>query len=217
MPVLTEGPHTGEFLVSEAHGHRSREAVTVLSGQDLVAGAVVGEVGAGGEATPAPWAGNAANTGTIGAVTVGAAARNGTYRVVIIEPGSNAGRFAVEDPDGSVIGTGTVAVAFSGGGLGFTVSDGSTDFIAGEGFDIVVAGVGPKVKLWNPANTDGSQVARGVLWAAVDATGGDAPGVVIARDAEVNAAELQWFSGATTNQKALGRGQLAGLRGIIAR
>ena len=50
MPVFaSEGTHAGEFMVSEANGDRSREAVTVVSGQDLVAGAVVGIVTASGK------------------------------------------------------------------------------------------------------------------------------------------------------------------------
>lgn len=31
MPVLTEGRRAGEFIVSEANGHRSREVVTLAS------------------------------------------------------------------------------------------------------------------------------------------------------------------------------------------
>ncbi len=47
MIVLTEGKHAGEFIVSEANGHRSREIATVLSGENLVAGQVVQRDGAG--------------------------------------------------------------------------------------------------------------------------------------------------------------------------
>lgn len=49
MATLTESTHPGEFIVSEANGHRSREQVTVASGQNLVAGHVVGQVTTGGE------------------------------------------------------------------------------------------------------------------------------------------------------------------------
>ena len=48
MATLTESTHAGEFLVSEANGCRSRDTGTVVSGQDLVAGAVVGIVTASG-------------------------------------------------------------------------------------------------------------------------------------------------------------------------
>ena len=44
MSVKTEGNHDGEFILSEAAGHHSRKNVTIVSGQNLVAGQVVGKV-----------------------------------------------------------------------------------------------------------------------------------------------------------------------------
>tara|TARA_R110002072_G_scaffold298960_1_gene473706 strand:+ start:20895 stop:21266 length:372 start_codon:yes stop_codon:yes gene_type:complete len=44
MTVLTEGRHSLEFLYSEAAGSRSRDNVTVVTGQNLTAGTVVGIV-----------------------------------------------------------------------------------------------------------------------------------------------------------------------------
>jgi hypothetical protein len=41
MTVLTEGRHAGEFILSEANGQRSRETITIASGQDLPAGAIL--------------------------------------------------------------------------------------------------------------------------------------------------------------------------------
>ncbi|MGE0717187.1 MAG: head decoration protein [Alphaproteobacteria bacterium] len=215
MTVLTDTSHAGEFLVSEANGRRSRAQGTVLADQVLKAGQVIGAV-AVGTAAGAAFASNAANTGTMGAVVVGAGAKPGVYKVVIIEPASNAGKFLVEDPDGIVVGTGNVAAEFVGGGLTFTIADGSQDFISGEGFNVTVAAGSGKWKAWNPANADGSQIACGVLWDAVDATGADKPAAAIVRDAEVNGAELEWFTGATDNNKTAGRASLA-LLGIIAR
>jgi Bacteriophage lambda head decoration protein D len=49
MPVLNEGRYAGEFLVSEGNGRISREIITVLSGQNLVAAAVLGKVTASGK------------------------------------------------------------------------------------------------------------------------------------------------------------------------
>jgi Bacteriophage lambda head decoration protein D len=49
MPVLNEGRYAGEFLVSEGNGRISREIITVLSGQNLQAGAVIGKVTASGK------------------------------------------------------------------------------------------------------------------------------------------------------------------------
>jgi hypothetical protein len=211
MTILNESSHAAAFLVSEAAGTRSRERITVLSGETLAAGAVLGKVTLGA-ATPAAFAGNAANTGTIATVSLGAGAKAGVYKLVIIEPATNAGAFTVEDPDGVTIGTGTVGVEFTGGGLTFTVADGATDFKAGEGFTLTIG----KYRGYDPANTDGSQAALAVLFAAVDAAAADKPGVAVVRDAEVNSAELSWFAGASGEQKATGLAQLAGA-GIIAR
>lgn len=49
MPELTESRHAGEFLVSQGNGSISRETVTILSGQNLEAGAVLGQVTASGK------------------------------------------------------------------------------------------------------------------------------------------------------------------------
>lgn len=88
-------------------------------------------------ASAAAVAGNTGD-GAMGAVTPTAGAKEGRYKVTVIEPGTNAGKFSVEDPDGAVIGNGTVAVAFSAGGIAFTLADGATDFIAGDAFNIDV-------------------------------------------------------------------------------
>lgn len=50
MATLIESRHAGEFIISEANGHRSRETITVASGQALKAGHVVGKLTAGGYA-----------------------------------------------------------------------------------------------------------------------------------------------------------------------
>lgn len=49
MTTLTEGNHTAEFILSEANGDRSREVVTIASGNDLGAGHVLGKITASGK------------------------------------------------------------------------------------------------------------------------------------------------------------------------
>ena len=50
MPTLTEGRHPGEFLLTEATGQRSREAITIASGAGIIApGTVLGKVTASGK------------------------------------------------------------------------------------------------------------------------------------------------------------------------
>lgn len=47
--ALTETKHAGGFIKSEASGARSRENVTIVSGQNLQAGAVLGKITSGGK------------------------------------------------------------------------------------------------------------------------------------------------------------------------
>jgi len=49
--ALTESTRAGEFILAEANGTISREEVTIVSGQDLVAGTVVGKITASGKYT----------------------------------------------------------------------------------------------------------------------------------------------------------------------
>lgn len=214
MVAITEAPRAANFLLSETNGYRSREAVTVLSGQTLKAGAVIGKV-ALGTAVGAADAGNTGDGTITAAPTVNAGAKEGVYALTCIESATNAGAFQVEDPDGVTVGVATAGVEFAGV-LTFTIADGATDFVAGDRFTVTVAAGTGKVKEWNPANADGSEVVAGVLYAPVDATAADGAGVIIRRDAEVIDAELEWFTGATADNKTAGKAGLETL-GIIAR
>jgi Bacteriophage lambda head decoration protein D len=49
MTTLTEKLHAGGFLISEADGKLSRDNVTLVSGQNLVAGTVLGKISASGK------------------------------------------------------------------------------------------------------------------------------------------------------------------------
>lgn len=51
MAELTEGKRTGEFIASEANGSRSRDVGTLISGQNLEAGTVLGTITASGKFT----------------------------------------------------------------------------------------------------------------------------------------------------------------------
>lgn len=92
----------------------------------------------------------------------------GTYKVKIVQAAANAGEFALLDPNGKVVGTGTVAVAFNQAGFAFTLADGATDFVAGDYIPIVVTGT-VKYKLVEATATDGTEVAKVVV--VGDATG----------------------------------------------
>jgi hypothetical protein len=80
-----------------------------------------------------------------------------------------------------------------------------------------ISGPGPiKYRQLNPAASDGSQIARAVLYDKVDTTAGEAQQVVLHSDCEVKKAELVWPEGITDNQRADAIEELAA-RGIIVR
>lgn len=123
------GATAGNTLYPDFQGADLARLAIIYAGTDWAA-----------SATATAWTGNT-GTGTVGTITVSAAAKVGTYKLLVIEPGSNVGQFIVEDPDGNIVSkAGTVASAFSGGGLAFTLSD-ATDFVSGDGFDILVSKV----------------------------------------------------------------------------
>lgn len=206
MTTLTEGKRTGEFLLSEGNGSISREQIVVSSTAGaMVPGTVLGRIR--GAATSAAVGTNTGN-GVMGAVTAGNGAKEGDYKLTIVEPAANAGAFVLEDPTGAIVGHGNVAAAFNAAGLAFTLADGATDFVAGDTFKITVA-EGTEYAAYAAANTDGTEVARGVLYRGVHDLAVDQDAVMIARQAEVFEAEL-------TGADAAGKVQLAAI-GIICR
>lgn len=128
--------------------------------------------------------------------------------------GTDSGTFSVTAPDGTPLGDLTVAVAYSNTHFGITIADGSADFIVGDTFTITMAEDDWVAVVF--AGTDGSQIARGISYDNYDASAADKAGVVICRDAEVNADELTWPAGATSAQKAQAGRELEA-RGIFQR
>jgi len=92
-----------------------------------------------GTATSAAWTGNTGN-GVMGTVTATVGAQVGVHKFECIEPGTNVGTFLHQTPDGVIVSSRMiVASAYAAGGLSFTLADGATDFVSGDGFDITVS------------------------------------------------------------------------------
>lgn len=186
MTIKTEGIHAGEFLLSEANGSRSREVVVITAGSGrLNSGTLISQLTAANALTPTAKAGNTGN-GTVGAVTVTSAAASGTYSLSITEAAANGGIFELTDPAGQVVGEGQVGQPFTGGGLTFTLADGSTDFVVGDGFSLAVkASLGEWTAYDDDGTDDGRRTADGILYTPVDATLVDVKATAVLRDAEV--------------------------------
>jgi hypothetical protein len=220
--VLTERRHSGGFIVSEEEQHRSRDQVTLLqqssnfqsSASPILPAGVV--LGATLDGTSGVYAANAGNTGnfTCGTVTIGQGIVEGTYAIEFIA----ATTFNVLMPHGEILGEGHTGVAFSAGGLGFTLTAGGTPAVAGDGATIALS-VNSNAGLYAPLNlsgADGTQNAASVLFNETDASGGNVKVTVISRAAQVNGSELVYPSGASSSQIAAINAQLNAL-GIIVR
>ncbi|MGE0718844.1 MAG: head decoration protein [Alphaproteobacteria bacterium] len=196
MAEKTLPASAGDWLKHESDPRYTRERMVLASSgaeRMLASGTVLGRITVATPATAAAVGGNTGN-GAMGAVTVGAGAVPGVYRLTITAAAADAGAFMLRDPSGVVVGIGKVGVAFAGGGLAFTLADGGTDFVAGDAFTITVAaGSGKYVEL-DAAGTLGTQVPTAILVdrATVPASG-DAPGVALVRGpALVRASGLVW-------------------------
>lgn len=167
-------------------------------------GTVLGQISFG---TPTSVA-KTGNTGN-GTLTVSTSkpllsgAQAGAYTVACKTAATNGGTFSVSAPDGTVLDEATVGAAYTHQ-IGFTITDGSTDFVVGDTFTVTVPSVsdGNYVQ-FDPAGVDGRQTAARILScrAFIPATT-DVRVPTIDRDAVVVAEALIWIDGITDAQIA---------------
>lgn len=223
VTVFTEAQHPGAFIVSEEEGFLSRDAVTINESQTILVAQVIGRSVVIADATSSAAA-DAGNTGSSGAMTLDpttpvlAGAKNGKYRVVCIEPGSNVGTFAVFDPYGVEIGVYNVGGSAFAKEIKFTIAD-ATDFVAGDAFTVTVGIESLTDELWevlDPAATDGTQIAAGIAVYGVVTGAGETKKIsAITRIAEVRAADLAWPNGISAANKARAIEELRALNIIL--
>jgi hypothetical protein len=212
MTKLTNSfKHAGCYLGESNALNQINEEIVLLSGSGVVdPGTVLGQVGEGGAVTVtgSAKAGNTGN-GALGTVTADAGADPGTYKITIIEPGTNTGTFRVEKPDGTEDGTGVVGTAYNGT-INFTLADGSADFVAGDGFSVNVSyASSTKYAPWDPAGNDGRENAAAILYDRIDATAADKGAVATVRGpATISQPYLTFKTGATDPQIAAAVAQL---------
>ena len=217
MSELSQGNTLQDILKWEEDNNYSREAVEVLSGQNLALGAVLGKIILGTcPSTGAPGS-PITGGGTCTGVTAGAKAKLGTYTLTCIIVQAGAGVFSVEDPDGLGLPNAVAGRAYTNDQISFTINDGSPDFVVGDAFTVEIAAGSLRVRAINFDGVDGSQDAYGILTAACDASGGAKSAVAIVRDAKIATANVVWPAtspAVTEDQKAAALVQLAA-KGII--
>ena len=174
MPTLSrEGYSLGDVLRYEEIDKMSRDEVTVLAGQVLVVGEVLGRVTAGTCPTEGTAGGTNTGNGTCTGVTAGVDVKVGIYTARCVKVVTNLGDFELSDPDGNLIGIVTTGTAFSHHQINLTINDGGTDFVLEDTFTITVPAGGLQVREINFSGVDGTAHAMGLSWAAYDAS---APG-----------------------------------------
>lgn len=148
--ALTEGQYAGEFILSEQEGDLSREQLTVLSGQNLKAGAVIGRVGLAAGKMDVPAVVGTGN-GTMSVLYPGPEVQKGSYVVKCKTAVTNGGVWTVTCPDGKALPDFTMtpgaggSTTYRGRHVNFTITDGGTDFIVNDTFTIVVGAGTPTV------------------------------------------------------------------------
>ena len=219
MTTLTEGRHAGEFLLSEANFHRSRDNATIASSQTIKPGTVLARkaVVADVQAVASADAGNTASSGTIAldAAPVTSKVKDGRYTGIA----SAATKVEWSDPDGNPIGVSTHGSLFAKGCIRLTITAGGTPNVVGDTFYVDVAADLEDFQFvaYNQDGADGSEIAAAVaLYGVTTPADATAAIAIISRDAEVNGHCLEWPADIDASEKANAVQALAE-HGIIGR
>jgi len=142
----------------------------------IPSGAVMGIVSLGAITAAAKSGGNT-GTGTCTVLSLKDGAKAGVYTVRIVRSATHIFDYVVKNPNGQQIGFGTCegsgGTSVFSGEIEFTLTDGGTDFIVGDGFDVTVAAGSGKLKRSVSTAVDGSQYPKYILVNETDATAGD--------------------------------------------
>lgn len=142
-------------------------AGTLIAFLPVASGSVTPDVGNTGDGTVTGFA-----------LEVGDPPKIGDWNLECITAVTNGGIFKLEDPDGNLAegqieinppGAGGTVV-YSGNGMTFTITDGTTDFVAGDKFDLEITALNKWV-IYDPAGVGGAENPRGVLTIETEAAG----------------------------------------------
>ena len=142
MTTYTETLHAGGFITGELPDLLSRKTGSLASGQNLLAGAVLGKVTKAIAAAPIP-AIVGTGTGLMSALTFGPDVQTGSYVVALTATGATAA-FSVTAPDGTVLPTGNVGTAYTSTHISFSIANGGT-MTSGDTYTVVVTAGGTPV------------------------------------------------------------------------
>lgn len=143
MTATTMSARSAEFLLTEAPGSLSRQAVVVASGAgSLVPGSVLGRVTKRYATAPIPTI-VGTGTGVMSGLTFGPEVQVGSY-VITLTATSATAAFTVVAPDGTSLPNGAVATAYKSNHLSFLIANGGT-MTAGDVFTVVVSAAGTPV------------------------------------------------------------------------
>lgn len=147
--ALTEGQHASEFLMGERADGGSRDNITVLSGQNLTAGYVVGRVKLGIGRVSIPTV-VGTGTGTATLVFAGPEVELGNYVLTCTAAVAHGGVFSLTTPSGKSLPTFTMTpgsggtTAYTSRHINFSITD-NGDFVVGDVFTFVVSTTVPTV------------------------------------------------------------------------
>lgn len=155
------------------------ELLTFGGAGTAVEGTILARKSVADAVTPAADGGNTGD-GTVTLVTVAPGQIVpivGAYNLEVVEAVTNGGILKLEDPNGAQVASNLImtvgagaATAFEVAGLQFTVTDGATDFVAGDKFSLTVAADG-KMVVFALAGAGGAQSPKQILTYDVVAAG----------------------------------------------
>lgn len=213
MAAQNENTYLDDFLRYEGEEYlSSREKETLLSGQDLLIGAVVGKVTL---AVPTTGTLGSGTNGTCTSVSGGEETVLGTYKATCTTANEAAvdGIWRIEAPNGAVLGDLVVTAGESGTGaftdpqINLTVNYATGYSTIGDYFNIAVAAGSEKLVVLSFTAVDGSQKAFGMLIEDYDASSADLACVAIVRDAVITKSAIKWtiaFTGGGTHELVVG-------------
>jgi hypothetical protein len=181
--IITTNVDNGNVILDSAT-HRDK-LLTFAAADTLVMGTVLATKSVADAVVVAAVGGNTGN-GTVTLATVvnsTTVPAPGAYTLRVNTAVAHGGVLSLIDPNGAQIASNLVmtpgaggATVFEVGGLQFTVTDGSTDFVVGDSFTLTVATGSNKLVPYSSTGAGGAQIATDVLTYEVTRTGaGDTP------------------------------------------